>query len=128
MLCRFPPDLIKPLPSPEVHPAVVLKVLVPLQSSPETWRVVVCYGTSNRSKLFPTEFEIVKHPAHRDIEIAGLHKGTKFDLAKRVLLPYTDEWFQVPTYPRFGDTPKLGILTPAAATRLSNAWRAASSR
>lgn len=128
VLCHFPESLLKPKPSPGVHPSIILKLVAPTTKDPTIYRVVVCYGTSNLGRLYETEFEITSAAHSQDFTKSGLNKDTKFNLAQRILLPYTDEWFLVPTLPQFGQTPRIGVLTPAAAVRLNMAWLATSKK
>ena len=121
-LCRFPQSLIKPTPGPKARPAILLQVFAPLSDEP-CYRVKVCYGTKNLSRIYPHDCEILwgVHPA--EYTSAGLSYDTKFDMKQVILLPYTSKWFQVPRQPQFGVTPKLGMLHPATVPRLLRAKR-----
>lgn len=124
VLCRFPTDLRKPQPGPKPRPAIILQVLEPSETASQAYRVRVCYATSNRARLYPHEFEITKTDHPHEYNRAGLTADTKFSVAQIVFLPYTDEWFQVPAFPMFGATPKLGELHPTTIPRLQKAYRA----
>ena len=89
--------------------------------------VVVAYGTSVKTKqLYAGEF-VISPSDGEAYRAAGLSYPTKFNLASRVALPYTDEWFRVPPTPIFGQTPKLGILHPSLMRRAQAAFAAAGS-
>ena len=117
--CRFPQGLGKPGPKP--RPGLVTGIAEFADGTPA---VVVAYGTSEKTaQLHSGEFLI----APRDgaaFRVSGLSFPTKFDLGKRVALPFNDEWFRVPPAPLFGQTPKLGTLHPSLVRALEAAWRA----
>lgn len=123
VLCRFPENLVRPAPGPKPRPAVLLQVFPPAPKRPRVYRVKVCYATSNRAKLYPSEIEITadEHPV--EYRSAGLSSNTKFDLAKIILLDYTDAWFAVPFAPMYGPVPKLGTLHALTMPRLSAAYK-----
>lgn len=124
VLCRFPTDLVHPAPGVKQRPAIVLKVLEPApDDAVQAFRVVVCYGTSNRARLYPHEFEITRQEHPDEYARAGLSSDTKFSLRQLVTLPYTDEWFALPRHRLFGQTPKLGELHPQSVPRLTAAYR-----
>jgi hypothetical protein len=85
----------------------------------------VAYGTSQGVRdLHAGEFVIA--PADGEAyRVSGLSFATKFDLRRLVDLPYTTEWFQVPSVPLFGETPKLGLLHPSLMRRAQAAFGAA---
>lgn len=128
VLCRFPEDLRKPAPGPKPRPAIVLKVFSPLEKAPTTYRVRVCFATSNRARLYPHEFEITRQAHPAEFESAGLSDDTKFDLLQELLLPYDSDWFALPTFQQFGATPKLGTVHALSMTRLSAAFKEAEQR
>lgn len=117
--CRFPEEVGKPGPKP--RPGLVTGLG---QFSDGTPGVVVAYGTSQRvDELYAGEFAIV--PADGEpFRVAGLSFPTKFDLRKRVMLPYTDAWFRVPPKPLFGQTPKMGTLHASLMKRAIAAFEA----
>ena len=121
--CRFPETLGKP--GPKRRPALVTGLA---EFEDSTRGVVVAYGTSRRvAQLVAGEFAVT--PADGEaFEISGLSYPTKFDLARSVTLPYTDEWFRVPPIPPFGQTPKLGVLHPSLMRRAQAAYLAARPR
>ncbi len=82
----------------------------------------VAYGTSRKvTRLHAGEFAI--SPADGDAyQTAGLSYPTKFNLKKRVQLPYTPDWFAVAPGAPFGRTPKLGLLHPSLMRRARSAW------
>ena len=119
--CRFPESPGKPGPKP--RPALVTGLA---EFEDGTKAVVVAYGTSQRTtQLLAGEFVIAPGDTEA-YRAAGLSFATKFDLRRRVSLPYTDEWFRVPPIPFFGQTPKLGILHPTLMRRAQAAFVAAS--
>lgn len=123
VLCRFPENLARPAPGPKPRPAILLQVFPPAPKAPGVYRVKVCYATSNRAKLYPSEIEITAaaHPVEH--MSAGLSADTKFDLAKVILLDYTDQWFAVPASPMYGPVPKLGTVHALTMPRLSAAYQ-----
>jgi hypothetical protein len=122
VLCRFPQNLLKPAPAPKARPAIVLSVYAPLPGE-ACYRVRVCYGTKNLSRIYPHDCEVTKAQHSAEYHSAGLSYDTKFDMHQALLLPYTSEWFLVPHRPRFGMTPKIGVMHPATVPRLSRAKR-----
>ena len=121
--CRFPESMGKPGPKP--RPALVTGLAT---FEDGTAAVEVAYGTSrNTDDLRSGEF-LVSHQDGEAYRLAGLSHATKFNFHRRVVVPYTDEWFRVPPAPAFGQTPKLGVLHPSLLRRAEAAWRAAASR
>jgi hypothetical protein len=93
-----------------------------------TPRVVVAYGTSQRvDELHAGEFAIVPGDGE-PFRVAGLSFPARFDLRKRVMLPYTDAWFRLPPTLLFGQTPKMGTLHASLMKRGIAAFRAAEPR
>lgn len=122
VLCRFPENLRNPAPGPKARPGILLKVLSPLPAAPSVYRVRVCFATSNRARLYPHEFEIARQQHPVEYESAGLSDDTKFDLLQDKLLPFDSDWFAEPKFPRFGQTPKLGVLHALSMPRLLTAY------
>ena len=119
--CRFPE--IAGHAAPKSRPALVTGLA---QFEDGTLGVVVAYGTSQRvNELYAGEFAIAPGDGEA-YRAAGLSFPTKFNLAKRVTLPYTDVWFRVPPAPSFGQTPKMGILHPSLMKRAQAAFAAIS--
>lgn len=118
--CRFPEgDLGKRGPKP--RPALVTGIV---QMDDGTPGVVVAYGTSQRvDQLHSGEFAIVPGDGEPYVA-AGPSFPTKFDLRKRVPLPYNDVWFRVPPRPAFGQTPKMGTLHASLMKRATAAFDA----
>lgn len=118
--CRFPQEEVGK-PGPKPRPALVT-ALVELDGG--TPGVLAAYGTSQRvDELHSGEFAIA--PADGEpYRAAGLSHPTKFDLRKRVPLPYNDVWFQVPPRPAFGQTPKMGTLHASLMKRANAAFTA----
>ena len=108
-------------PAPKARPALVLRV-GEIDHQPA---VAIAYGTSQKvEQFFPGEFAIL--PADgMAYTISGLSYPTKFNLARRVELPFNDRWFAVPPGARFGQQPKLGVLHPALMKRAQAAFSAA---
>jgi len=82
------------------------------------YRVRMCFATSNRARLYPHEFEITRQHHPQEFDSAGLSDDTKFDLLQEKLLPFDSDWFAVPKFPLFGQTPKLGVLHALSMPRL----------
>jgi len=117
--CRFPDSrLLRPGPKP--RPALVLRS-GEIDGLPV---LEIAYGTSQRvERLFPGEFSIT--PADGEAyRLSGLSYPTKFDLSRRIQLPFTDRWFAVAPGAPFGQTPRMGILHPALMRRAEAAFRA----
>jgi hypothetical protein len=121
--CRFPEegDL---KPAPKSRPALVLSV----GTIGELPAVVIAYGTSQKvDRLYAGEFAIV--PADgAAFRVSGLSYPTKFNLARRVELPYNDRWFAVPPGAPNGQQPVLGLLHPALMSRAQAAFRASGTK
>ena len=115
--CRFP-EALASHPGPKPRPALVLAV------GNIGWEtaVEVAFGTSQKTnRLYAGEFLI--GPEDGDAyRAAGLSHPTKFNLAKRLELPYTSEWFAVAPGVPFGQTPKLGLLHPSLMRRARSAY------
>ena len=75
-------------------------------------------------RLFPGEFAILPTDGAA-YTASGLSYPTKFNLARRVELPFNGRWFAVPPGARFGQQPKLGVLHPALMRRAQAAFSAA---
>src|SRR5260370_27942166 len=87
--------------------------------------VLVAYGTSQRvAKLYRGEFAITRADGAA-YKAAGLSYDTKFNLARRLQLPFSDEYFAVPPGAPNGQTPKLGVLHPVLVKRAAAAWKVA---
>lgn len=117
--CRFPEegDL---KPAPKSRPALVLSVGV----IGEETAVVIAYGTSQKvDRLYGGEFVIVPGDGAAFLT-SGLSYPTKFNLARRVELPYNERWFTVPPGAPFGQQPKLGLLHPSLMARAEAAFGA----
>lgn len=115
--CRFPEDLAVQ-PGPKPRPALVTAVGT-LDGEPA---VKIAYGTSRKTeRLFAGEFLI--GPADGDAYLtAGLSYPTKFNLAKQIELPWSQNWFAVAPGAPFGQTPKLAILHPSLMSRARSAF------
>jgi hypothetical protein len=118
--CRFPHRGFS-VPGPKPRPALVVDI-GDLHGEPA---VEVVYGTSQKpDRLYPGEFSIA--PEDGDLfSVSGFDRPTKFDMARPVYLPYTDEWFAIPPGAPYGQTPKLGILHPSLVRRVRAAHDAA---
>jgi len=115
--CRFPEDLV-PRPGPKPRPVLVLAV-----GGIEGDTVLeVAFGTSQKTRrLYTGEFLI--GPEDGDsYRVAGLSYPTKFNLKKRLELPYTADWFAVAPGVPFGQSPKLGLLHPSLMRRARSAF------
>ena len=118
--CYFPRELqVEPAEKP--RPALILTVYD--DEAPE-FGVQVAYGTSKRvTTPYAGQFAIT----HADCEAyraSGLSYDTKFNLARRLNLPFNDEYFRVPPGARHGQQPKLGVLHPSLVRRAAAAFEA----
>jgi hypothetical protein len=119
--CHFPEDIaVKPADKP--RPGLILEVF---SDHAPRYAVLVAYGTSQKvNQLFSGEFAITGQDGGA-FTIAGLSYPTKFNLKRRIELPYNESYFQVPPGAPFGQTPKLGTLHPSLMRRVSAAWAVA---
>jgi hypothetical protein len=115
----FPDELqIKPAEKP--RPALILTVY---DDNAPHFGVLVGYGTSQRvARLYRGEFAITRADGAA-YTAAGLSYDTKFDLLRRLQLPFCDEHFAVPPGAPNGQTPKLGVLHPVLVKRAAPAWK-----
>jgi mRNA-degrading endonuclease toxin of MazEF toxin-antitoxin module len=116
--CHFPESkLLKAGRKP--RPALVLTAF---DDDAPPFRVVVAYGTSQKTqKLYTGEF-LITPDDNEAFRLAGLSFPTKFCLASNIELPYTTMWFSPPPGAPHGQTPKLGVLHPALLRRAAAAW------
>ena len=116
--CHFPKDLqVEPADKP--RPTLILKVY---DDKAPQYGVLVAYGTSQKvTSLYAGEFAITRADGAA-FRAAGLSYDTKFDLGKRLDLPFNDEYFNVPPTAPHGQQPKLGILHPSLMRRASAAF------
>jgi hypothetical protein len=100
-------------------------VLTVFDDAAPTYRVLVAYGTSQKTKqLFGGEF-IIAESDSAAYKLAGLSYTTKFNLKRRVELPFNGDWFSVAPGIPHGQTPKLGVLHPSLMQKVQAAWDAA---
>jgi hypothetical protein len=120
--CYFPEDLgVEPAQKP--RPGLVLEVYD--DSAPE-YVVLLAYGTSQKiSPLYSGEFSITPQDGTA-YKVAGLSYPTKFNLRKRIQLPFRSDYFDVAPGAPFGQQPKLGQLHASLVRRVAAAWKAAS--
>lgn len=117
--CHFP-DGIHPRPKP--RPGLILTVF----GNRAPFTVTVAYGTSQRTtQLHRGEFVIQRAANSAAFAAANLSFDTKFDLRRRVDLPYTPEWFSVPPAAPHGQVPQLGTLHPSLVRAVQAAYRTA---
>lgn len=115
--CRFPEDLQR-APGPKPRPALVLDV----GKIEGVTAVAVAYGTSQKTgRLYAGEFLVAPEDGAA-FQTAGLSYPTKFNLKKRLELPYDEDWFAVAPGAPFGQTPKLGVLHPGLMRRARSAF------
>ena len=89
----------------------------------------VVHGTSQRvDHLEVGEFAILKASNPSAFALAGLAFDTKFDFKVVLQLPWTEQFFKVPSRAPHGQTPKLGILHPSLIRAAKAAHDAAASR
>lgn len=119
--CMFP---YLPALAPGRKPRPVLIVKIFDDEAPE-YGALVAYGTSQKlNRLLAGEFAVTKQTDPAAYSLAGLSFDTKFSFNQTFVLPYNNTWFKSPPAAAFGNTPKLGLLHPALATRASRAWQA----
>lgn len=115
--CHFPEDMTV-TPADKPRPGLILEVY---SDHAPRYAVFVVYGTGQRvDQLYSGEFDIAAQDGSALI-IAGLSYPTKFNLKRRVELPYVETYFQVPPSAPFGQIPKLGALHPSLMRRVSAA-------
>jgi hypothetical protein len=94
--CYFPSDL-GVVPADKPRPGLILEVYS--DRAPE-FDVLVAYGTSQKaSRLYSGEFAITGQDGAA-FRLAGLSYPTKFNLKRRIELPFNELYFQVPPLPR----------------------------
>jgi hypothetical protein len=103
--CHFPAEgALEPAPKP--RPALILNIA----DKSEPQRVEVAYGTSQKTaQKYAGEFELTPRDG-KVFQLAGLTEESKFDLRRRVWLPYNDRWFAPKPANPPRTTPKLGTL------------------
>ena len=119
--CHFPQDLTV-TPADKPRPGLILEVFS--DHAPQ-YAVLMAYGTSQKiNQFYSGEFAIMAQDGTA-FTTAGLSYPTKFNLKRRVELPYIGTYFQVPPGAPFGQIPKLGTLHPSLVRRVNAAWAAA---
>lgn len=115
--CHFLEDMAV-TPADKPRPGLILEVY---NDHAPRYAVFVVYGTGRKvDQLYSGEFDIAAQDGSALI-IAGLSYPTKFNLKRRVELPYVETYFQVPPSAPFGQIPKLGALHPSLMRRVSGA-------
>lgn len=118
--CYFPADLTNS-PAQKPRPALILSVY---REPPAEIGVLVAYGTSQKvTELYTGEFIITRADGEA-FRAAGLSFDTKFNLGRRVKLPFNDEYFDIPPGAPHGQQPKLGVLHPSLIRRAAAAFNA----
>lgn len=118
--CRFP-ELPRHSPGPKPRPALVCEVV----ERQDGVTLTVAYGTSQGlQRLRAGEFAITRQGNSAAYSAAGLSFDTKFNLAQRIELPWTEEFFAVPAQAPHGQQPKLGSLHASMMRALQAAFRA----
>jgi hypothetical protein len=116
------PDELQSVPAEKPRPALILTVY---DDHALHIGVLVGYGTSQRvAQLYRGEFAITSADADA-YRAAGLSYDTKFNLVRRLQLPFNDEYFCVPSGAPHGQRPKLGVLHAGLTRRAAAAWKAA---
>lgn len=88
--------------------------------------VLVCYGTgqgaySNIHAFAPTDL-VISDP--KDLSTFGVDEATRFDLARIVELPYTEQWFHV--IKKMGpNSAQIGCISKSKLPALQGALKAA---
>jgi hypothetical protein len=118
------PDELQVAPAEKPRPALILAVY---DDRAPQFGVLVAYGTSQRvARLYRGEFAITSADGDA-YRAAGLSYDTKFDLLRRLQLPFNDDYFGVPPGAPHGQRPKLGTLHAVLMRRAGLAWKAARS-
>jgi hypothetical protein len=118
--CHFPEEL-QSQPAHKPRPALILEVY---DDEAPQFGVQVAYGTSKRvTALYAGEFSITQADGEA-YRVAGLSFDTKFNLARRLQLPFNDGYFAVPPSAPHGQHPKLGALHASLMRRASAAFDA----
>jgi hypothetical protein len=121
--CHFP-ELPAPQPGPKPRPALVVRVSI----KDDGCVIAVAYGTSQRlERMLSGEFAIRRSQNPAAFGLAGLSFDTKFNFKQLVELPWTGDFFKVPTKPKYGQSPKLGTLHPSMMLAAGAAFRAVTS-
>jgi hypothetical protein len=122
--CWFP-ELPTKAPGPKPRPALVVNVV----TRADGFVVQVVYGTSKRvDRLTAGQFAIRKEANPSVFALAGLAFDTKFDFKVLIELPWSDQFFKVPSRALHGQTPKLGTLHPSLIRAAKAAYDAAAGR
>jgi hypothetical protein len=116
------PDELQTGHADKPRPALILAVY---DDGAPQFAVLVAYGTSQRAnQLYRGEFAITSADADA-YRTAGLSYDTKFNLVRRLQLPFNDDYFGVPPGAPHGQRPKLGVLHAVLVRRAAQAWKAA---
>lgn len=108
--CFFPLTEAPGKPGPTARPALVVQVF--FDRTDDTWKVVVAYGTSRRTRA-NTGYEI-RVNKQEGLEKAGLHLPTRFTLSRMRILPFDETFFAFSPE----GTPVLGHLDEGLMQRL----------
>jgi hypothetical protein len=115
----------KGVPAKKPRPALVTMIL---ELDDGSRSVRVAYGTSQKVlELHSGEFAITPSDGSAYV-VSGMSFPTKFNLRRQENLPYTDEWFSVPSHRPFGPSPKLGVLHASLLRRAQAAFDAVNKR
>lgn len=119
--CHFPhlPELE---PGPKPRPDLVMEVR---ELSAQKYRVLIAYGTSQKTKQLRTGEFAVSPQDGAAYQLMGLQAETKFSLQQCIELDYNQTWFKPPPHQPHGLSPKLGMLHPSLMKRVAAAWAAA---
>lgn len=116
VLCFFPEGL-SARNAGKHRPAIVMAV------STEKKEVEVVYGTSQKlDRIYPTEVLFLS--SDPSFPRTGLRKSTKFDLSRKVKLPFNSQWFCPPEFPPGQTSPILGVVPPTSMAQLKKAYDA----
>jgi hypothetical protein len=122
--CYFPEEL-QNQPADKPRPALILEVY---DDHAPQFGVQIAYGTSKRvTTLYAGEFSITQADGEA-YRAAGLSYDTKFNLARRLQLPFNDEYFAVPPSAPHGQQPKLGVLHASLMRRAAAAFDASNEK
>jgi hypothetical protein len=107
--CRFPYEELPDQPGPKPRPALVRSV----RRKNNKLAVEVAYGTSNMSRYGRRILYVCNL---RDMMAAQLPQATAFDLDRRLVLPWAEEFF---SGRQPGQSPIIGKLPPQSIEQLT---------
>ena len=113
--CHFPEHHALDQPSPKGRPALIVKTAT--EDNDEKPQIRAVYGTSNL-KIGKRPLDFYVRGKLAELDICGLFQTTRFDMDRRLWVPWAEEFFACPS-PDY-QTPVMGHLSPNAMKRLIN--------